>query len=64
MIIRDAIEHDIDGIIALDRIAATEETQRQHIWEWVRMGCAIIVLIDERVVGSAVLEYTYLLLLG
>jgi N-acetylglutamate synthase-like GNAT family acetyltransferase len=59
MIIRDATEHDIDGIIAIDHIAATEETRRQHIREWVRRGCAIIALIDERVVGYAVLEYTF-----
>ena len=59
MKIRNATEHDIDGIIAIDRIATTEETRRQHIREWVRRGCAIIVLIDERVVGYAVLEYTF-----
>ena len=59
MMIRDATEHDINEIIAIDRIAATEETRRQHIQEWVRRGCAIIVLIDERVVGYAILEYTF-----
>ena len=57
--IRDATEHEIDGIIAIDLIAATEETRQQHIREWVRRGCAIIALIDERVVGYAVLEYTF-----
>ena len=57
--IRDATEHDIDGIIEIDHIAATEETRRQHIREWVRKGCATIALIDERVVGYAVLEYTF-----
>jgi len=59
MMIRDATEHEIDGIIAIDHIAATEETRRQLIREWVRKGCAIIALIDERVVGYAVLEYTF-----
>ena len=59
MIIQNAIEHDIDGIIALDRIAVTEETRRQHIREWVRRGCAIISLIDERVVGYAVLDIPF-----
>lgn len=59
MTIRDATEHEIDGIIAIDHIAATEETRRQHIREWVRRGCAIIALIDERVVGYTVLEYTF-----
>ena len=59
MMIRDATEYDIDGIIAIDHIAAIEETRRQHIREWVRRGCAIIALIDERVVGYAVLEYTF-----
>ena len=57
--IRVATEHDIDGIIAIDHIAATEETRRLHIREWVRRGCAIIVLDDKRVVGYAVLEYTF-----
>lgn len=59
MMIRDATEHDIDGIIAIDHIAAAEETRRRHIREWIRRGCAIIALIDERVVGYAVLEYTF-----
>ena len=59
MMIRNATEHDIDRVISIDCIAATEETRRQHIREWVRSGCAIIVLIDERVVGYAVLEYTF-----
>ena len=59
MIIRDATEHEVDGIIAIDPIAATEETRRQDIREWVRRGCAIIALINERVVGYAVLEHTF-----
>ena len=59
MMIRDATEYDIDGIIAIDHIAAIEETRRQHIREWARRGCAIIALIGERVVGYAVLEYTF-----
>ncbi|MEM0979241.1 MAG: GNAT family N-acetyltransferase, partial [Cyanobacteria bacterium P01_H01_bin.58] len=33
--------------------------RRQDIREWVRRGCAITALIDERVVGYAVLEYTF-----
>lgn len=59
MMIRDATEHDIDGIIAIDPIVATEETRRQHIREWVKRGCVIIALIDERAVGYTVLEYTF-----
>ena len=59
MWIRDATEHDVDGIIAIDHIAAAEETRRQQIREWVRRGCAIIVLINDRVVGYAVMEYTF-----
>lgn len=59
MKIRNATENDIDEIIAIDRIATTEETRHQHIRAWVRRGCATIVLIDERIVGYAVLEYTF-----
>ncbi len=59
MIIRDATEHEIDEIVAVDHVAVTDETRRQHIREWVRSGCAIIALIDERIVGYAVLEYTF-----
>ena len=59
MMIRDATKHDIDGIFAIDHIAATEETRRQHIRDWIERGCVIIALIDERVVGYAVLEYTF-----
>ena len=42
MMIRDATEHEIDGIIAIDHIAATGENRRQQIREWVRRECAII----------------------
>jgi len=59
MMIRGATERDIEGMIAIDHIAATEETRRQHIREWVRGGCATIALIEGQVVGYAVLEYTF-----
>lgn len=59
MILRDAAEPDIDGIIAIDPVAATDETQRQRIREWVKSGCAIVVQIEERVVAYAVLEHTF-----
>ncbi|MEM9245449.1 MAG: GNAT family N-acetyltransferase [Cyanobacteria bacterium P01_F01_bin.153] len=59
MMVRDATDCEIDGIIAIDHIAATKETRQQDVREWVRKGCAIVALVDERVVGYAVLEYSF-----
>jgi len=59
MMIRNATENEIDQIIAIDYIASTEETRRQQIREWIKKDCAIIALIDERILGYAVLEYTF-----
>lgn len=59
MLIRKAIEKDIDGILMIDQISVTDETRRQNIRTWVRDGCASIAIIDEQIVGYAVLEYTF-----
>jgi len=57
--IRNAIENDIDQVIAIDYIASTEETRRQQIRDWIKKNYVIIALIDEQIVGYAVLEYTF-----
>ena len=59
MMIRNAIENDIDQVIAIDYIASTEETRRQQIRDWIKKNYVIIALIDEQIVGYAVLEYTF-----
>jgi len=59
MMIRDATENEIDQIIAIDYIASNEETRRQQILDWIKKNCVIIALIDDRVVGYAVLEYSF-----
>ena len=59
MMIRNATENEVDQIIAIDYVASTEETRRQQIREWIKEDCAIIALVDGRVVGYAVLEYTF-----
>lgn len=59
MMIRNATENDIDQVIAIDYIASTEETRRQQIRDWIKKNYVIIALIDEQIVGYAVLEYTF-----
>ncbi|MEL6354001.1 MAG: GNAT family N-acetyltransferase [Cyanobacteria bacterium J06627_28] len=59
MEIRDAIESDVAAMYAVDRLAAEQESRRQHIREWVDARQAIVALVDEVVVGYAALEYTF-----
>ena len=59
MRIRDATVSDVAAMYAVDPVAAREELRRQHIREWVNARQAIVALIDEVVVGYAVLEYTF-----
>ncbi len=59
MRIRDATESDLAAMYAVDPMAVEEGGRRQHIREWVDAGRAIVALIDEVVVGYAVLEYTF-----
>jgi GNAT superfamily N-acetyltransferase len=44
---------------AVDPMATEEGNRRQHIREWIDGGRAIVALIDEVVVGYAVMEYTF-----
>jgi ribosomal protein S18 acetylase RimI-like enzyme len=57
--IRDATSADVPGMCAVDHMAAEEGSRRQYIREWVSMGHAIVAVIDNEVVGYAVLDYTF-----
>lgn len=59
MKIRNATKSDLAAMYAVDRMATDEGSHRQHIREWVDAGQAIVALINEVVVGYAVLEYTF-----
>ncbi|MEM1202582.1 MAG: GNAT family N-acetyltransferase [Acidobacteriota bacterium] len=59
MKIRDATESDLAAIFSLDHLATEDVSHRQHIRDWVDAGQAIVALIDEVVVGYAVLQYTF-----
>lgn len=59
MKIQNATKSDLAAIYAVDRMATDEGSHKQHIREWVDAGQAIVALIDEVVVGYAVLEYTF-----
>ena len=59
MEIRDAKQSDVPAIYAVDHKAEEEGSRRQHIREWVSAGHAIVAVIDNVVVGYAVLEYTF-----
>jgi GNAT superfamily N-acetyltransferase len=57
--IRKAVEGDADGIISFDHVAQREEQRRSFILDSVRNGTAWVGVLDDRVVGYAVLEYTF-----
>ena len=57
--IRKAVEGDADGIISFDHVAQREELRRSFILDSVRNGTAWVAVLADRVVGYAVLEYTF-----
>jgi GNAT superfamily N-acetyltransferase len=57
--IRKAVEGDADGIISFDHVAQREEPRRSFILDSVRNGTAWVAVLADRVVGYAVLEYTF-----
>ncbi len=59
MKIKRATESDIEAIISVDHVAADHENRRRHICEWVSGDSTILAVIDDAVVGYAVLEYTF-----
>ena len=59
MKIRKATESDIKAIIAIDHVAVHDENRNKHIREWVSGDSTIVAVVDDAVVGYAVLEYTF-----
>jgi len=59
MKIRKATESDIAEIIAIDHVAVHDENRRQLIRKWVSENNTILAVVDDAVVGYAVLEYTF-----
>ena len=59
MRIRDATESDLEAMYTVVHMVAEEGSRRQHIREWVDAGRAIVALINEVVVGYAVIEYIF-----
>lgn len=59
MKISKATESYIEAIISVDHMAANDENRRRHICEWVSGDCTVVAVIDDAVVGYAVLEYTF-----
>ena len=59
MEIRNATESDVADMYTVDPVAAKEEIRRQQVRKWVNARQAVVALLDEVVVGYAVLEYTF-----
>jgi GNAT superfamily N-acetyltransferase len=59
MKIRRAIEPDISAIITIDPVAAYDESRKRLISKWVLEDSAIVAVVEDAVVGYAVLEYTF-----
>jgi len=59
MKIRAATASDIEAMYGVEDLAAQEGSRRQHIREWVDTRQAVVALIDDVVVGYAVLEYSF-----
>ena len=59
MKIRKAKKSNIEAIISVDHVAVHDENRRRHICEWVSGDSAIVAIVDDAVVGYAVLEYTF-----
>jgi N-acetylglutamate synthase-like GNAT family acetyltransferase len=59
MKIRKATESDINAIIAVDHVAVHDENRKRCIHEWVSGDNTIVAIVDDDVVGYAVLEYTF-----
>ena len=58
MEIRQAEEKDITAICSFDHLAQIEE-RRRFIQNSVRSGTASVAVLDDQVVGYAVLEYSF-----
>jgi len=56
--VRSAVESDIDSICSFDAIAQRDKRRRNFISRSVAAGNCFVA-VDERVIGYAVLEYTF-----
>ena len=59
MQIRDATPSDVAAMYAADHMATEEGRRRQQIRDWVSGGKALVAVIDDVVVGYAVLDYSF-----
>ena len=59
MKISKATEIDIEAIISVDSMAVLDGNRRQCICEWVSRDSAFVAVVEDAVVGYAVLEYTF-----
>ncbi len=57
--IRKAGENDIDALCAFDLIAQRENERREFIRRVVTSGECFVAVTDDRVIGYAVLNYTF-----
>lgn len=59
MKINKATESDIKAVLSVDPVAAYDEDRRRHICEWVSGDSTVVAVVDDIVVGYAVLEYSF-----
>jgi GNAT superfamily N-acetyltransferase len=57
--IRPAVENDIEAICSFDLIAQQEEERREFIRRAVKAGECLVAVMDEKVIGYGVLNYTF-----
>ena len=57
--IRPAIEDDIASLCSIDLIAQREEERREFIRREVRAGNCFVAVVDGKVIGYGVLNYTF-----
>ena len=59
ILIRKAIENDIQTIYSFDMIAQLEDERREFIRREVNAGNCFVAVADEEVIGYGVLNYTF-----
>jgi hypothetical protein len=57
--IRPAIENDVEALCSLDLIAHVEDERREFIRREVVCGNCFVAVINEKVIGYGVLNYTF-----
>jgi len=59
MKIHNATLADVSEIYRIDAVTTKENARRQQIDRWVNAGAAFVALIEDVIVGYAVLEYNF-----